>query len=220
SIASPTPQSRTDITPRVDLQLGEKNTLVTRFRYSTNERNNNGVGGLSLPSMATNSNSSEATVQISDTQVINARVINETRFEFERDSSSQTPFSTAPSINVQGNFSNGGAGSGKSSGHDIHIEGQNYTSIQLEKNFIRLGVRVRSDRSASSTTAGTNGSFTYNCLLTSQCANQVNPRSFENGLASQFSISGISKPVSATVWDLGIYAEDDWKVRPNLTLSY
>lgn len=220
SIASPAPQSRTDISPRVDLQLGEKNTLVTRFQYEVNDQNNSGVGGLSLPGSGSNGSSSETTVQISDTQVVNPRVINETRFEFQREASSLTPQSTAPSIGVQGNFSGGGSNSGNSTTHQVHLEVQNYTSIQLSKNFIRMGVRVRSDRDASSTTAGTNGSFTYDCLLTVQCADSTNPRSFQSGLASQFSISHINRPVSATVFDVGIYAEDDWKVRPNLTVSY
>ena len=218
SIASPAPQSRTDISPRIDLQLGEKNTLVTRFQYEVNDQNNSGVGGLNLPGSGSNGSRSETTIQISDTQVVSPRVINETRFEFQRNASSQTPQSTTPSIGVQGNFSSGGSGSGHSTSHQVHLELQNYTSIQLSKNFIRMGIRVRSDREASSTTAGTNGSFTYDCLLTVQCTDST--ASYESGKASQFSISQINRPVSATVYDIGIYAEDDWKVRPNLTFSY
>src|SRR5580698_6524578 len=90
SIANPAPQSRTDISPRVDLQLGEKNTLVTRFEYELNDQNNVGVGGLNLPSTGYNSSAAETTVQVSDTQIISQRIINETRFEFQRDSAIQT----------------------------------------------------------------------------------------------------------------------------------
>ena len=76
-------------------------------------RTMSGVGGLSLPGSGSNSSDSETTIQISDTQVINPRVINETRFEFQRETaSSLTPQNTTPSIGVQGNFSSGGSNSG------------------------------------------------------------------------------------------------------------
>jgi hypothetical protein len=38
--------------------------------------------------------------------------------------------------------------------------------------------------------------------------------------ASQFTQSQILHPVTATVADLGLYAEDDWKPRQNLSISY
>jgi hypothetical protein len=217
SIASPTSQSRSDISQRVDLQIGEKNTLTTRFQYEQNDQNNQGVGALTLPGAGYNSSTSEATVQISDTQVVSSRIINETRFEFQRDSATQAAQSTSPTISVQGEFNSGGSNSGTSTDHQIHLEVQNYTSIQLNKNFIRLGGRLRTTRDANSTTEGENGSFTYNCLLTAGCSGGS---SYQNGVVSQFSINQINRPVSATLADLGIYAEDDWKIQPNLTLSY
>jgi hypothetical protein len=218
SIANPEPQSRTDISPRVDLALGEKNTLVTRFEYELNDQNNLGVGSLNLPSTGYYSSSSETTVQMSDTQIVNPKVINETRFEYQRDGTTETPNSTAPTIQVQGNFVGGGAPTGGETDHTVHLEVQNYTSMQLAKNFIRLGGRLRSNRDANSTTAGTNGTFTYNCLLNTLCNGST--ASYQNMQASQFSITQILHPVTATVVDLGLYAEDDWKPRPNLSISY
>ena len=38
--------------------------------------------------------------------------------------------------------------------------------------------------------------------------------------ASQFTITQVLHPVNATMVDLGLYAEDDWKARPNLSISY
>ncbi len=223
-LASPTPNTRTDISPRVDLQLGEKNTLTTRFRYERRDLSNQGVGNLSLPGSGYNSSSSEITVQMTDTQVVSSRIINETRFEYERDHSSENPQSTAPTITVQGNFVDGGANTGTVSDNQTHFELHNYTSIQLKKNFIRLGGRLRSTRDDQTTTAGSNGSFTYNCLLTAGCpasANSAVLSSYENGQASQFSITKINNPsVNATLVDLGVYAEDDWKPLQNLTVSY
>ena len=222
--ASPIPQVRTDISPRIDLQLGEKNTLTTRFEYEANDMSNQGVGNLTLPGGGYDSSSSEITLQMTDTQVVSSRIINETRFEYQRDHSSQTAQSTAPTITVQGNFASGGSNSGNVSDNQTHFELHNYTSIQLEKNFIRFGGRLRSTRDAQTSNAGSNGSFTYNCLLTAGCAatnNGTAISSYESGQASQFSITKIINPsVSATMVDLGVYAEDDWKPIQNLTLSY
>ncbi|WP_158793469.1 TonB-dependent receptor [Granulicella sp. L60] len=219
SIANPAPQSRTDINPRVDLQLGEKNTLVTRFQYEVNDQNNVGVGGLNLPSTGYNSSTAETTLQVSDTQILSQRIINETRFEYQRDTTSETALSTTPSIQVQGNFTGGGAATGSESDIQNHFEAQNYTSIQLAKNFIRLGGRLRSTSDSNTTTAGENGQFTYNCLLDTPCQNSP-VSSYQNMQASQFSITQVLHPVSATLVDLGLYAEDDWKPRPNLSVSY
>lgn len=222
--ANPTPNIRTDVSPRVDLQLGEKNTLTTRFRYENSDQSNQGVGNLSLPQTAYNASSSEITVQMTDTQVVSSRVINETRFEYERDHSSQNPLSTKPSIIVQGNFTDGGAASGTFSDNQTHFELHNYTSIQLPKNFIRMGGRLRSTRDAQTSNAGSNGTFTYNCLLTADCVPDKTTGarySFQSGLPSQFIRTNINVPsVNATMVDLGVYAEDDWKPISKLTFSY
>jgi hypothetical protein len=219
AIANPEPQSRTDINPRFDLALGEKNTLVTRFQYEVNDQNNVGVGGLVLPTAGYNSSTSETTLQVSDTQVVSPRVINETRFEYQRESATEKALSTAPTIQVQGNFTGGGAPTGSSTDYQNHFEAQNYTSIQLAKNFIRLGGRLRTTNDSNTTTAGTNGTFTYNCLVISLCPNG-STAAYQNNVASQFTFSTIVHPVNATILDLGIYAEDDWKARPNLSVSY
>jgi hypothetical protein len=219
SIANPEPQSRTDISPRVDLQLGEKNTLVTRFEYELNDQNNVGVGALNLPSTGYYSSASEITLQVSDTQIVSSKVINETRFEYQRDSALETANSTSPTIQVQGSFVGGGAATGTSSDYQNHFEAQNYTSIQLAKNFIRLGGRLRSTSDANTTTAGENGTFTYNCLVIALCPTG-STASYQDNQPSQFTISKILHPVNATLVDLGLYAEDDWKARPNLSISY
>jgi Carboxypeptidase regulatory-like domain len=220
AIANPEPQSRTDINPRIDLALGEKNTLVTRFQYVINDQNNVGVGGLVLPTVGYNSSTSETTLQVSDTQIVSQRIINETRFEYQRETATETAQNTAPTIQVQGNFTGGGAPTGSESDTQNHFEVQNYTSIQLAKNFIRLGGRLRSTNDSNTTTAGTNGTFTYNCLVNTVTNPCPTGSSYDANVASQFTITQVLHPVKATLVDVGLYAEDDWKARPNLSVSY
>ena len=218
SVANPLPQSRTEINPRIDFALGERNTLVTRFQYEQNDQNNVGVGGLVLPDAGYTSSTSETTVQVVDTQILSPRVINETRFEYQREAATETALNTSPTIQVQGNFTGGGAPTGSSSDYQNHFEAQNYTSIQFAKNFIRFGGRLRTTSDSNTTTAGTNGTFTYNCLVASLCP--TGSTAVYPAQASQFTISQIIHPVSTTLLDLGLYAEDDWKPRQNLSVSY
>jgi hypothetical protein len=204
------PQHRYEINPRLDLALGDKNVLTTRYQYVNNDSTNEGIGNLTLPTAAYNTSSLSNILQMSDTQTYSSRLINETRFEYEREHTNTTPLSNAPSINVQGSFSSGGSGGQNESDHSDHFEVQNYTSLQLKKNFLRMGGRLRVDREALDTEANTNGSFTY-----------ANPAAYVAGTPQQFGLTKVNNhKIGDTLADLGLYAETDWKPKPNLTVSY
>ena len=226
------PQTRYDVSPRLDLAIGEKNTLTARFQYEHNSQLNQGIGGLTLASSGDNLSSAETTIQLSDTQIFSAKVINETRFEYQRPTSTNNPLSTAAAINVQGAFEGGGDLAQTASDTQNHIEVQNYTSVALAKHFLRLGGRLRSTGDNNTTTANSNGIFTYNsiCDYSGSVAAQAAgipcntsatlPVIPANNVAA-FQITNITTPtVFARITDLGLYAEDDWKIKPNLTFSY
>ena len=90
SEAFPNSKTRTNISPRIDLQLGQKNTLMIRYQFTQNNEINDGVGQLALPSQAYNVSDTEQTLQISDTQIISPNVVNETRFQYIRERNNQT----------------------------------------------------------------------------------------------------------------------------------
>ncbi len=204
------PQVRTDINPRLDMALGSKNVMTVRYQFVENDQTNQGIGNYSLPTAGYNSSSQSNILQLSDTQTYSSKLINESRFEYEREHTHSNAFNNSPTISVSGAFTGGGASLQNASDHQDHFEVQNYTSIQMKKNFIRLGGRLRSTREAESTSTGTNGAFTY-ASIADYAAN--NPR--------QFSITQINTPsFKYTMADLGIYAETDWKPLNNLTISY
>jgi hypothetical protein len=236
------PQTRSDISPRFDFALGEKNTLTARYQYYVNGQQNNGIGNTNLPTVGYNSESTEHTVQISDTQILSPRVINETRFEYQRDYSTQNPLNTAPTLSVQGIFTSGGSSLGTQQTDLTHIEVQNYSSIALVKNFIRFGGRLRTTGESISSNAGSNGTFTYSYLLdpctdsnpgitkpstcnptvTTPCSPlNAGISSYQCWLPGQFAYTTINRlKISGRMTDVGLYAEDDWKPKPNLTISY
>ncbi len=128
---------------------------------------------------------------------------------------------------MQGAFEGGGDGTQAASDNQNHIEVQNYTSVALAKHFLRLGGRLRSTTDNNTTTANSNGSFSYNSICDYAgsaavvAAGGTCPTAVQPNNVSTFTISNIVNPlVSARNTDLGIYAEDDWKVKPNFTFSY
>ena len=208
----PNPHTRTNISPRIDYQLTPNNTLTARYQFYRDTQENAGVGGLTLPEAGYNASSSEHTLQITDTQILGAKAINETRFQYLRENSGQNPISTGVSINVLGDFTKGGASSGTQTDHAEHYELQNYTSISQGKHFMKFGVRLRAVHDENISGAGFNGAFTFSGL-----------QNYVNATPTQFSInattSGAVPTVAATVVDAGLYVQDDWKVRPTFTLS-
>jgi hypothetical protein len=221
------PRTRTNLSPRLDYQLTPTNTLTARYQYERENETNNGIGQFNLSSQAFNQLNTEHQIQISDTQVVNAKTINETRFRFIRETSDQTPQNTTPTISVQGGFSGGGNGNGIFNDTLTRYELQNYTSMSLGKHFVKFGVRVRVNRDVNESMSNFNGSFSFGSIQ----AYQITVQGLAQGLtmaqiiangggASQYSITTGTALANVTYFDAGPYFQDDWRLRSNFTLSY
>jgi hypothetical protein len=236
--AVPFPRHRTNITPRVDYALTKNNTLTVRYQYYHDTEDNQGIGLFNLPSQGYNSNSTEHTLQISDTQVIGARIVNETRFQYLRELDNQFALNTQPTLTVLGSFDGGGNNQGNILDHQDHYELQNYTSIIHGNHTVKFGVRLRGIRDANSQTAGFNGEFTFSSLLNptggSTCVPTAGQPPCPISYASAIQNAGkLTTPIATQLtyttgtpalvvgnFDAGLYYQDDWKMRPNITLSY
>ncbi|HWZ45391.1 MAG TPA: carboxypeptidase regulatory-like domain-containing protein [Candidatus Saccharimonadales bacterium] len=203
------PRIRTNASVRFDYQLSASNTLTVRYQLTHNREENNGIGQLSLPSQAFNQSSTEHTIQVSNTKILGPTAVNETRFEWERNGSRQNSLTTAPSINVLGVFTAGGNPLGVNSIATNHYELQNYTSIAHGKHFMRMGGRLRATAETSLSTRNFNGTYIFDSLA-----------AFQNATPRQLNITAGNPLIADTHVDAGLYAEDDWKLRPNMTLSY
>jgi hypothetical protein len=209
------PRGRTSVNSRIDYQLAASNTLMVRYQFTKNHEENDGVGQLALPSLALNQDVTGHEIQISDTQILSPRAINETRFEWEHENNSQNSLTLTPTISVLGAFTAGGNPQGISHVIADHFELQNYTSLNLGRHFIRFGGRLRTTANSTDSTQNFNGTFTFTSLEAFKPSTPgVQPS------PSQFTMTVGNPLIENTFVDAGFYAEDDWKLRPNMTLSY
>ena len=94
------PRGRTGVGTRIEYAINSRNTLIGRYNFNRNRTENNGVGNFSLPERAYDSVSTNQNVQLTETAVINATTINETRFQFSRNRNESLGNNTIPTLNV------------------------------------------------------------------------------------------------------------------------
>ena len=243
-----TPSQSTEINPRVDFKINDKNTMVFSSGYDTSSRKNSGVGGFSLLSRASQSKSTEQTYRITETSMVNSKTVNETRFQWLRPTTDQRGDNTIPAINVQSAFNGGGAQVGHNYNNTDRWELQNYTTRAAGKQTIKFGVRMRRVGEDDYTASNFGGTYTFAGGFGPQLgANNVpitGTRMALNSLeryrrtllfqslgmtpdqiralgggASQFSLMAGDPDATISQFDIAPFIQDDWKVRSNLTLS-
>lgn len=128
---------------RADYQLNAKNTLMVRYEPNLNTSREGGIGSYTLPSEAFRSSLMEHAVQVTETMLIGASTVNETRFQFRHQVSAQTPDSTDPSTIVVNAFNGGGSLQGLRDYLHHHYEVQNYTTRTAGTHIWRFGARLR-----------------------------------------------------------------------------
>ena len=224
--AIPTPQTQTSFSPRIDTQIGNNNTLTFRYQLWDNSQTNPNVGQFTLPSAAYTYGERYQSFQVSDAQVINEKAVTEIRFRYSRDAEHLTPASSQPAISVSGAFTGGGYGGGTSNSVSTSYEVQDYTSVTLNKNFLKFGARLRDEPESSTSTSNFNGAFTFNSIQAYQITEQglqagLTPAQIQanGGGASQFRLTAGTPLAAVSYYNLEPYVEDDWKARPNMTIS-
>src|ERR1700723_1782124 len=222
SDAVPTPKRRYNLGPRLDYQLSGTNTLSVRYQYYRDNVQNDGITAFSLPTQAFNLLTTEHTLQVSDTQTLGPNVVNETRFQYLHQTSSQVPQNTATTLLVQGAFVGGGSNDGTILDTSNRYELQNYTSISHGTHFIKFGVRLRGVTDSNFSTTGFNGEYIFPSIQAYQAALATGAQNASQFLLTAGPTAGMPGNPLASVGqvDVGLYAEDDWRIRPNITLSY
>jgi hypothetical protein len=224
--AVPTPSSFTFISPRFDFQLGKNNVLTVMIHHSGGSQTNSGIGQFSLPSQGVNTNHTENELHLMDTQVVSATTVNDLRFGLTREVNSTLPASLAPTLDIRGAFTGGGSSGGQDHEAHWHSELEDMVEITTGRHNITFGGRLRDISESDSTTGGFNGTFVFPSLTAYQITQQGLAQGMTmaqiqaaGGGPSQFSITAGNPLATVNLWDVGLYAEDTYSVRPNFNLS-
>jgi len=248
SLALLVPNRNLSFSPRFDYQLNTNNTLILRYSYSKTRAENVGASDFSLPSRAYNRSNTEQSLQLTETAVLNLETINETRFQYIRNRSRQAG-SSIPTIVVQDAFTSGGSQIGLAHVDDNRWELQNYTTRTSGRHILRFGVRARGVQITDVSPTNFGGTFTFSGGFAPQldANNQIvrdtggNPvqvsissldrfrrtllfqgrpdlRALGGGV-TQFSLAGGNPAAAVSQTDLGFFVQDEWRIRPNLTLT-
>jgi hypothetical protein len=221
-----TPRRSTEENVKLDRQLSKNHTLTLRYTFARDSTDNQGAGGFSLPSRIYNNRDSEDTAQFVETGVYGVHTVNETRARYSRQHSRQNGNANLPTTAVLDAFTGGGPPLTLSFTNQDRLEVQNMTTLTHGVHLLRWGGRLRGIYLKDQDTQNYTGTFTFSSLdsyrltllgrQTGLTAQQIRAT---GGGASQFSIAAGDPLASLNQFDAGFFALDDWRARPNLTLS-
>jgi hypothetical protein len=246
------PQRFLRLTPRIDYQLNENNTLVMRYSITRSHIDGVGIGGYDLPSRGYYFAYTNQTFQLTETAVLGT-TINESRFQYFRAAPQRIADTDAPTLMVLGAFNDGGASVGRSFDTQNYYELSNVTTTVHGAHAWKYGARLRDETDDNVSPQNFNGTYTFGgglapmldsnnqpvldasgepvlvditsseryrrTLLFQQLG--VSPAEIRllGGGATQFSINTGNPELYVNQFDLGVFVADDWRIRPNLTLS-
>ncbi|NOT63724.1 MAG: hypothetical protein HOP19_26215 [Acidobacteria bacterium] len=244
------PNTSTFFNLRTDYLLNDKNTLnvsYNRFGNSSINREfaarfggggfggpgggggNGGGGGFGggvsgtsylLPERGSNADSTNNTLQVGETMIINPKLIMETRVRFIRESRNTTADTTAVAINVLDAFNGGGATCCPSTTKENNLEWQQYLTWTQKAHTIKGGTQLMRYSINDNTASNFNGTYTFSSLdLYRQVINGERDANGNLIRPTQFTISQGDPRLQFTQLQGASFIQDDWRVKPNLTLS-
>jgi len=227
------PRRNMFFSPLFDYAINAGNTLIVRYNYNRTRVENQGIGGFTLPERAYDTLSTNQNIQLTETAILNPTTVNETRFQYSFGRFEQKGGNDIPGLEVSGAFNAGDSQVGNSFNERKSWELNNFTAKQMGTHALKFGGRIR-HVDVDDTNEGNFGgtwTFTGGFGITSIERYQLTLRLLEQGLtpaevraagggATSFRINTGDPFADVSQTDYGVWVQDDWRIKPNLTFSY
>jgi hypothetical protein len=159
------PNFRAEFSPRIDYQLNANNTLSLRYNYLRAPVQNAGIGGaqfLNLASQAYYTRYDENSASISETSIIEGKIVTETRLRYLKSVNKSLGDNTVPAISVLSEFNGGSSQVGRGVDAETHFEVTNFTTFSLgATHSLKAGFRIREAQETTLSTQNFGGTFTF-----------------------------------------------------------
>ena len=200
----------TNFFTRIDHSINSRNQFSARYSlYHINAVNSRTVGGLNAVSRGTGLGDTDQTVVVSNVTTFSNRTLNEARFQFTN-SRLDAPVNdeVGPAVNIAG-VANFGTATFSPLARDINLyEWVNNISTQRGDHSLKGGVDFLYNRVNIVFPGAVQGVYSFSALNNFLNGNYINyQQAF--GAPSQFQ----SNP------NVGVFVQDEWRVRPDLTLN-
>jgi hypothetical protein len=201
------PSDRQNFNGRLDHALSRGHTLRVNFQQNANDQRNLGVGTFDLPERAYQRSSTDRVLRLSENGPWSSALFGETRLQLRWQSSESSSAVDAPTIRVLDAFTSGGAQ--QAGGRDAtEVEWATNVDWATGKHSVRAGVLIEAGVYNSDSRTNYLGTYTFASL-----------EDYEAGLPTTYT-RRIGDPfVRYNQWQAGLYVQDDWRARQNLTLS-
>ncbi|MCH8268754.1 MAG: carboxypeptidase regulatory-like domain-containing protein [Acidobacteria bacterium] len=202
------PNRRNEWMGRSKYDLSRNHSLGLMARYSTRDRENQGVGGFTLPERASESESNNFTFQVSETSILSNAMVHETRFRFRRNRSRTEPLGEGVAINVLDSFRSGGA-TNRSRQTDRNYQFGNALMATFGNLSLKTGLQADYQQYHSLSENNFLGTFVFSSL-----------EAFQENRPTTFTINSGDPRLDTNQFELSAFLQSDLRLKPNLTLSF
>jgi len=208
----PNPVHSTHALGKVDYQLNGRDQMSVRYSlYKVTSDNSRGAGGTNAASASAALDNVDHTVAFSNTMTLSSRTVNETRAQISHGDLNAPPTDPfGPAVSIAGVAAFGTLSGSPTRRQNTLYEVVDNLSHQAGAHALRAGVDVLFNDDTITYPRSVRGAYTFSSL--------------PNFLSGNYNNSGFTQTFGTTVIsqtnpNVGLFAQDEWKVAPSLTLN-
>jgi hypothetical protein len=208
----PNPVHNSNFFGKVDHQFNQRDQFTVRYNlYRVNSDNSRGAGALSATSAAAGLDDIDQTIAAGNVLTLSPRTVNETRAQFTYSDLKALPNDpTGPAVRISGVASFGTLSTSPTGRSDKLYEVVDNLSHQAGAHALRAGVDFLGNDLTITFPRSIRGSYSFSSL-----PNFLMGRYDNSGFTQTFGNSVVTQ----TNPNVGMYAQDEWKLHPRFTLN-